>query len=98
MKRLLAILAVIGMVLAYAPGTVASDLDEGSRAAADDTAMTVPPGGDQAGGDGDEQDCQGDPHDLGGGFRGSGGPVSQTGLVGHDWIDALLQLYFIILP
>jgi hypothetical protein len=90
MKRFLAILTLLSVMMVYPLVTTAG-------ADGLDSDLYAPPGQQQGvevpgapqGGDGeiqDQQDTQGDPHELGGGFRGIGGssgwaPPTWTGPV-----------------
>jgi hypothetical protein len=87
MKQILAVLALIGLLIA-APAAMASGDDGSSQADAD--GMLAPPPAQESGG-GEEGDSQGDPDEIGGGFRGTGIPpeVTGAGAIG-PWIGPLL--------
>jgi len=100
MKRVLAILALISLVLvlpytAGATGNPADDYHPPQEA----QGIYAPPAAEVNGGDEqqDQQDQNGDPDDLGGGFRNHGGgqaPPSATGSTDDGiWIPPLLVLF-----
>ncbi|MEZ4387624.1 MAG: hypothetical protein R3D98_08615 [Candidatus Krumholzibacteriia bacterium] len=94
MKRLLAILAltIIAMSwpLAASAGQASSDADMQAPAGSQGLEIPTPPhhleGLEQ-----DQQDANGDPHDLGGGFRGTGSVMGGGGLV-PVWIGPVATL------
>jgi hypothetical protein len=87
MKRILAVLALVGLLI-VAPAALASG-DDGSSQADADGMLSPPPA--QEGGGGEQGDSQGDPDEIGGGFRGTGIPPEVTGAGSPGpWIGPLL--------
>lgn len=83
MKRFLAILTLLSVMVVYPLATTAGadDLDADLHAPPGQQQQGVEIPGYPQGGDGeiqDQQDAQGDPHELGGGFRGVGGSSGST--------------------
>ena len=90
MKKFLAILALVGVVLALPLAAIANDDFDGQGEA---EGLCVPPDGERGEGDPIEQDNQGDPDELGGGFRGSGSPPDSNGAGGPGfWVMPLIVL------
>ncbi len=92
MKRLLAILALVGVVLIVPLTALAVDEPE-QQEQADSEGIYVPPEQEHESGPMTEQDNQGDPDELGGGFRGNGQPPSTTGIGAPGfWLDPILVM------
>lgn len=90
MKKFLAILALVGVVFASPLAAIASDEFDGQGEA---EGLSVPPNGERGVDDPIEQDNQGDPDELGGGFRGSGSPPDPNGSGGPGfWVMPLVVL------
>jgi hypothetical protein len=97
MKRVLAILALIGLLLALPLAAVASASGDGEPAPPPEQADGLqPPADGDDDGSGDEQGTTGDPHDLGGGFRGVPAPPSQNGLDDLWWGPTLELLLMMV--
>ncbi len=96
MTRVLAILALIGLLSALPLTSVAWASGDGDQTPPPEQAdgLQSPPGDDD--GSGDEQGTTGDPHDLGGGFRGVPAPPSQNGLDDPWWGPALELLLMMV--
>ena len=93
MKRMLAILALVGVVLVVPLTALATnppdDADQQEHAEAD--GNYAPPAPELDSGPMIEHDGQGDPDELGGGFRGNGQPPSATGVGAPGfWLDPLI--------
>jgi hypothetical protein len=90
MKNILAVLALVGLLIAVPGAALATDGDGSSQADAD--GMLSPPPAQESGG-GEQGDNQGDPDEIGGGFRGSGLPPEVTGAGSPGpWIGPILIL------
>ena len=92
MKRLLAILALVGVVLVVPLTALATD-DPEFQEPSDPQGIYAPPAQEQDSVPEIEQDNQGDPDELGGGFRGNGSPPNSTGAGGTGpWLEPLIVL------
>ena len=90
MKRMLAILALVGVVLVVPLTALATDPpdDADQQEQAEVNGICVPPAQEHDSGPMIEHDNQGDPDELGGGFRGSEEPPSATGVGAPGfWLD-----------
>ncbi len=96
MKRILAILTLVGLVLALPLATAAVASGDDGPPQDQSDGIYDPPAGDGDGA-GDQQDYMGDPHDLGGGFRGSPAPPSQTGVGDHQWLLPICEFLMNVL-
>jgi hypothetical protein len=85
MKRILAILTLVGLVLAMPLAATAGASGDDGPPQDQSEGIYDPPACDD---DGmcDQQDTMGDPHDLGGGFRGTPAPPSQSGIGDQPWL------------
>ncbi|HOX26620.1 MAG TPA: hypothetical protein PLL30_05520 [Candidatus Krumholzibacteria bacterium] len=92
MKRILAILALFGVVLVLPLSAVASPADGECQSGAVSQGVVIPPSGGDDGDAQDQQENQGDPDELGGGFRNHGRPPGSdcTGPEEIIWIDTLI--------
>jgi len=88
MKRLLAILALVGVVLIVPLTALATDEPEFQEPSAPQGI----PAQNQDNPPDLEQDNQGDPDELGGGFRGSGDPPDSTGAGPGFWLEPYVIL------
>ena len=98
MKRLLAILALVGVVLAAPLAVIASDDPDGWPPQEEAQGLYLPPDGEQDANVPVEQGNQGDPDELGGGFRGTEPPPGTDSAGGPGfWITPffvmLMQLF-----
>jgi len=92
MKRLLAILALVGVVLIVPLSALATG-DPEIQGEPDAQGIAAPPAQEQHSVPEVEQDSQGDPDELGGGFRGGGAPPSSTGAGGTGyWLEPIVVL------
>lgn len=96
MKRILAILTLLGLVLAMPLAATAVASDDGVPQEQSE-GIYNPPACEDDDGVCDQQDTMGDPHDLGGGFRGTPAPPSQSGIEDHPWLlpicEFLMRLF-----
>ena len=74
MKRFLAILALVGVVFASPLAAIATDDYDGCQSQEEVEGLYLPPDGEQDVDVPMDQGSEGDPDELGGGFRGSGTP------------------------
>ena len=95
MKRILAILTLVGLVLAM-PLAAMADASDGDGPPQDQSEGLYDPPACDDDGMYDQQDTMGDPHDLGGGFRGSPAPPSQTGTVTQPWLLPICEFLMIL--
>ena len=93
MKRLLAILALVGVVLAFPLTSIAVDDHDGCQSQGEAEGLYVPPNGDHDADVPMDQDSHGDPDELGGGFRGTGPPPDTDGTGGPGfWIPTIIVM------